>query len=256
MEAFVLIMIIVFLVIGSLVFKAMDDDTANGLRARNDKAYNKNEIELQKQRLEIKEALKLASSKKENKAEYKDKEKEETEAERYSRIQKEFAEKEAEKKALRERKNYIKSISTVNPIKWGKYTLIINKAEKKFIDIYNFQTPQEYKQVNFITSLANTLLFEEARLNKLSPDEFIELLVGFDGNRDFHKIIKPIGNILFDFEAFKRMYILYIDFRARNIRPIVSMMATIGSMDNVVTINEIEELSKEYDTTPMFGQTI
>lgn len=96
--------------------------------------------------------------------------------------------------------------NTLNPIKWIKYTKIIHSAEKKFIDIYNFQTPSEFKKENLVAPLANTVLFEECRQSKLSPNEFEELLVGFGGDDIFNKLIKPVGNTFFDFEAYKTMY--------------------------------------------------
>jgi hypothetical protein len=172
--------------------------------------------------------------------------------ERRERIQ----QKEDEERAHITKLKHIDSISTSNPIKWGKYTLIINRAETKFIDIYNFQTPQEFKQQNLITPLAYTLLFEETRLSRLSPDGFIELLVGFGGNRDFHKLIKPLENIYVDFEMFKEMYTLYIDFRAKGIRPIVSMMVTLDSLERTVSKEEIDSLSDEYNHKLMFGTSV
>lgn len=156
---------------------------------------------------------------------------------------------------LKERTAYINSISTSNPVKWAKYTLIINKAEKKFVDIYNFQTPAQYKKVNLIMPLSATVLFEEARLERLSPKDFIELLVGL-GGEGLAQYIKPVGNDLFDFEAYRRMYIMYIDFRARELRPIVAMMASLNSIDGSISETEIEEFSKEYETNPMFGRSV
>ena len=151
---------------------------------------------------------------------------------------------------------YISSISTNNPIKWAKYTSLIAKAEDKFIDIYNFQTPQENKEIKFIIPLAYTVLFEEARLNRLNPDEFLELLVGFGGDTEFRMLIKPVNNSLFDFELFKNMYILYIDFRARRIRPIISMMSAMQSLESSITKEEINILLSEYEHNPMFGTSV
>lgn len=146
---------------------------------------------------------------------------------------------------------------SLNPLKWGKYTMIISSAEKKFIDIYNFQTPQEYKKINLITSLANTILFEEARLKRLSPNDLGELLAGLGGDTEFSKLIKSNGNSFFDFEAYKTMYSMYINYRAQELRPIVSMMAVFSSIDGTpITNEEIEKLSNEYQNTPMFGRSI
>lgn len=146
---------------------------------------------------------------------------------------------------------------TLNPLKWGKYTLIINSAEKKFVDIYNFQTPNEAKEPTYLMLLANTLLFEEVRLNRLSPDNFGELLTGFSGDTTFHKLIKPVGDTFFDIDAFISLYNLYIDFRAREIRPIVSTMVTFQSLEGItVTKDEIKQLSESYNNNPMFGRSV
>ncbi len=107
-----------------------------------------------------------------------------------------------------------------------------------------------------MTNLANTLLFEEARTNRLFPDDFEELLAGFGGDDIFHKIIKPTDNAFFQFKAYNQMYSNYVDFRAREIRPIISMMAVIESMDGTITKEEIKEMSQEYEANPMFGRSV
>lgn len=184
----------------------------------------------------------------------------EKEAEKERVIESIRQERKSEKERIKqEKKRYKESAPRVslNPIKWGKYTLIISAAEKKFLDIYNFETPQEYKKINLITSLANTVLFEEVRLKRLSPNEFEELLIGLDGNTEFYKLIKPNGNTFFDFEAYKTMYSMYIDYRAREFRPIVSMMAVFSSIDGEpFEKEEIEKLAREYENSPMFGRNI
>jgi hypothetical protein len=160
-------------------------------------------------------------------------------------------------KLEKETKEKLKTLKiTLNPIKWGKYTLIINQAMKKFSDIYNFETPMEYKEQNYISLLAYTVLFEEARLNKLLADDFEELLVGFEGDTIFHKLIKPVGNTFFDFQAYNRMYTYYINYRAKRKRPIISMMASMQSMENSISEKEIEEFEKEYSNNLMFGDSI
>ncbi len=153
------------------------------------------------------------------------------------------------------RKNYIKSISTINPIKWAKYSKIIIDADKKFIHTYNFSIPIEYKTNELLVILANTLLFEEARSNELLPKDFIELLVGLKGNK-LADYIKPSGNDNFDFELYEKMYSIYNDFRAREIRPIVSMQATFLNINRAVNSEDLLGMQEEYDKNPIFGRNI
>lgn len=160
-------------------------------------------------------------------------------------------------KETKERQKYLKSLHTWNPITMAKYRKILTTVKNKFIDIYDFQTPAEYKNIDLETNLAFALFFEEARENRLSVFEFTKLLYTLYGENQFQLLIKPIDDEIYDFELHSNMYSAYIDFRAKKIRPIVSTLAVIQiSKGNEVTKEYIEKLKVEYENNPMLGDSV
>jgi len=146
-----------------------------------------------------------------------------------------------------ERLNYLKSITSFNPIKWAKYASIISRAETKFIDLYNFNIPNKFKTLKYITNLANTCLFEEIRKSKLSNNEFLELMAGMRNKGEFNSLIKPVDNNFFDFKNYGLIYTSYIEFRARRIKPYLAMIISVLNIDKEITEAEITEIIQELE---------
>lgn len=146
---------------------------------------------------------------------------------------------------------------TLNPIKMAKYTKLIYNSDKIFADIYNFDTPSSNKTPDRITMLANTVLFEEARKNKLVLNDFEIMIQGLSVNDGVGRYIKPVGNDMFDFETYSKLYTLYNDYRAQQLRPIIAMMATVQAVgDTPFTDKDLTQLNAEYSTKPFFGDKL
>lgn len=119
----------------------------------------------------------------------------------------------------------------------------------KFTTTCNFHLPTQYKEEEILKSIAYAIAFEEARSERLSPEKMSVMLQVLIDRFAITYYIKPFGNDAADWEMIKDMYIKYLDFRAMNYKPLVSITLTglyfNGVVLNQIKINEItEEFSK------------
>jgi hypothetical protein len=120
---------------------------------------------------------------------------------------------------------------------WIKYTRVINSAEKKFVDAYNFEIPLENKTQEVITALAFTTLHEEARINKLLAEDYIAMTKGLAKKSPLYQYIMPSGSSHVDWFAYENIYTFYISNRAKGIDKVIAFASAVDVYDTLVEEN-------------------
>ena len=140
--------------------------------------------------------------------------------------------------------------------RWYKLAKIIVIAENKFVDIYNFKTPVENKTIDIISLLAFATLYEESIINKLSPDDLEFMIRGLHKKSAFIPYFMPVSPLCVDFDAYKKMYLIFISNISKKIRPIISMLIAMNSMEEEIPQTEIDGMINEYEIKPLFNASI
>lgn len=133
-----------------------------------------------------------------------------------------------------------------NPLDWYKYTRIIAKMNKEFTTTCNFYLHNQYRTEDMLRSIAFTIAFEEARQERLSPEKLSTILQVLIDSFSITYYIKPFGNNAADWESIENTYIKYIDFRAMDYKPLVSLtLAGIYCEGEILSQTKILEINKE-----------
>jgi hypothetical protein len=156
---------------------------------------------------------------------------------------------------MKKRKAMVPKV-TKNPVKWAKLTSYLVNAEKRFSDIYNFETPREHKVAEKIYPLAFTVAAEEARKEKLLGDDFLGALAAMSDTNLLAQFLKPVGNESVEWGVYDKIYDNYIEFRARGYRPIAAMMGAMESVEKNVSEEELDAIEEAYEQSPFFGKTV
>lgn len=117
---------------------------------------------------------------------------------------------------------------------FAKYTNTIVSSEQKFNEIINFELPQEEQTYDNLYLLSYRILFEEMRNNKIIALKLKPLVRGLRDNSPFKEFIKPLNNELTNWTLLEKLYIEYINNRARKYSPKESIIHTFCTYESEI----------------------
>ena len=135
---------------------------------------------------------------------------------------------------------------------WLKYTKISLAMEDKYQDIYNYHLPKQNKSIEFLPLIALSVVFEEARKNKLNSLNLTYLLQRLSLDSSLNKIFhsNPIES-----NAYESLYRTYNDFRAMNHKPLISTILASKNIGNDLSDNELAKVVQELKNNPIVSDS-
>lgn len=134
-----------------------------------------------------------------------------------------------------------------------KYTKFLHNAELTFKDTYNFNMLNENKNENNLTLLGFTVLFEEMRNSRKTPDEMKGIISAIHEKSILRPTLAPAGVDFVNIRMYETIYNVYNQYRIRGDFPAVAMIFAFHEAENnPVSTEEMAQIRHEYSINPIF----
>lgn len=132
------------------------------------------------------------------------------------------------------------------------YKMYLNKINNKFLEIYTFHVSSKNKTAHLKTLIAMTVIMEESKKYKISPQSLIKMLSKATSNLEITAIVNPTGiNQIVQWEEYMKIYQNYISFRAENYKPLIAALLSFEKNERSLTKEFIDKSISDLNEKPL-----